>query len=323
MNTTPNSKNSSETKEVLIVGTGEISNILHHSFDFFPLEFYKKDPITHKYVVNDYVIKLLRKKLYTPISMTPQENKDFLKMYDEYYLDILVSKIDFLELMEWLQSNKNHSDIIHFDSSDIEKEFPTIYIFNIPERYHTIFIIKSEDTDLSRIHNRKGLFNTVKSLYPTTTIINYTTLDMYKLQPRDSSYIEANKEVAIDLSLKEINLIKHVTCDFLDFIKTNSKKYDVIYFFGCTHPSFVLDDKLSYKINLKKCLFEHSKILYSDGWSDKIDSSGYKFKDKTEIYGFEECSKIIKDREDYVSLIVNTIFTKVFFTAKLFYYTMK
>jgi hypothetical protein len=307
--------------DVLIVGTGELSNTKFDLFDRFPKGFVKIDA-SNDFQFDTSVIDLLREKLENP-AFSVINNTLFEELYTDCYVDSFINKGDYLKLLEWVQMYDSKEKVIFFDEEDEEFETPFISAEEIPQRFHSVFESASESTDLSAIHNRKALFNLIKSLHPETKIINYTTLDMYMLQPNRDNYLEENVIVGGELGISAINLKEHITCNFLDFIKTASKKYDVIYFFGCTHPSYVLENDLLFKENLSKCLSKDGKLIYSDGWDYKDDEQGLSFQDKTDIFGFVECSKFIDDRVDFVSSVVKDCFNKVSVTPAFFYYTVK
>nr|QFG74423.1 MAG: hypothetical protein [Megaviridae environmental sample] len=286
----------------LIVGTGESSNCLYSEFDWFPTNFYKNGRVVN------HVILLLKKYVYSIQSMTLRELGEFNKHYDECYINAMLDKYIFIDFLEWIQDNV-HLDILYYKSDDVNNEYPTISRFDVPDKFQSVFEYQT-DTDLSTFNNRVDMFRVIQTLFQDTTHIDYTTLDMYKLKTYTDEHIKENERVCNELSLNQITLKNHIYMDFLDFIKQNSYKYDIIYFFGCTHPSFVLDDSLSYKTNLKKSLHSNGKIVYSDGWSDNTDDSGKIYKNKTSVFGFKECSKIVNDNIDMVTRTVDTIFTK-------------
>ena len=132
-----------------------------------------------------------------PIELLIKENKitsrEIIELEDFYddHITYIYSLFDknYIEFLEWIRDNY-YDGIFKYDFDDDAKEYPQIHINDVPKKFINLFINDSNNnTDLSYIDNRKSLFTKVIQINPTAMIINYTTLDMYKLDPYNKVFL--------------------------------------------------------------------------------------------------------------------------------------
>ena len=208
------------------------------------------------------------------------------------------------ELNEYLVNEIINKEKVCFYDYDEDEDRPLVRKDDLPKKWHKYFISKVQIHDLDNCINRLRLFKKVKELF-NVKIINYTTFDMYMLSPSDNGFIFKNPLIGNKIGA-DINYIEHINDDFQSYINTSKKKYDMIWFFGCTNPHYVIDMSESYIEDFKNVI-DNGLIIYSDGWDDikLIDKNSEclfckkpcneltNCFDKTQVYGFREAFNFV------------------------------
>lgn len=229
---------------VLLVGTSTLSKYIPGYMRFstiFEMEQYFNERNAY-----DVLAKLRNKRLiryYYETSNETSSNSDI--EYQSYYDK---NKIELL-----------YEDGIEIDSDDI----PNKSLYKFMENIHEHDFIK----------NINLFVDNIKKLFPNVQTINYITIDAYTYPPKfygvEKESIGVNKKFSKKYGIKFVHE-NHIRICFQDFIEENNNKFDVVFFFGCCNPYYLIDINEKYIYNFKKSLNINGYILHAD----PIDSPG-------------------------------------------------
>lgn len=160
-----------------------------------------------------------------------------------------------------------HLTEISIEMTDIPLDKRWVIIKDNPIRKHDL------------VKNPNLFVGEIKKIYPQCSSITYDTVDYYifpkeffKEKYKPNKIAELDKQFNKKISKKFNIQIKHnyhKRMDFVDYIKTNRKQYDIIWFFGCCQPSYVIDSNDNmYVKNFRLSLADNGYILHADPYYD-------------------------------------------------------
>ncbi len=225
---------------VLLIGTNTLSKNIPEYIQFPTL-----------YQMEQYFNEKKAYDLFEELS-----NKRLVRYYyDENLLDDnTTSSNSSIEYQNYYDENKIELlDIIEIDSNDIPVKLLHKFMENIHEH--------------DFITNIQLFVDNIKKLYPNVQTINYTTIDCYVYPPNFYGLEKQSTKINNKFSKKyniQFRHTKHIRTSFQQFIKENKSKFNVIFFFGCCHPHYLIDKHEKYITNFKKSLNITGYILYAD-----------------------------------------------------------
>lgn len=162
-----------------------------------------------------------------------------------------------VDLLDYCMENDTIEDI---------NSYPSVYMDSVPKKYWTYFmedVPSHHDLD----NHRKLIVRQIKKLYPGVQKIIYDSVDMYIVPPEfcDSmKYVKAtDKTFSKKFGVKFI-YNKHYKMRFQEYIRKYSRSYDIIWFFGCCHPHYLINNKKSYISNFNSMVVPNGYVLYAD-----------------------------------------------------------
>ena len=144
--------------------------------------------------------------------------------------------------------------------------------------------------------DRETICDILKRLYPNTNV-KYSTCDMWQIgshkDPVIAEGIVRNDKIAFNKSGVRMKFIDHHNTKFQRHIQNTKLEmaYDIVWFFNCTHPHYVIDKNNLY-IDMFKCVLkDDGLVIHSD-----IGNTYFRKKDifRSELMGF-------MDRYDQIS----------------------
>ena len=146
-----------------------------------------------------------------------------------------------------------------------------IWVGDLPKKYWKHFtVFEPVLHDLDKYDTRKRIAQTVKEYYPNATKINYTTVDMYILEPTKKllqmariNDKKASKENGITFRFQ-----RHYKQSFQEFIKDeilpDQPPYDMIWFIGVCNPHYLFDLSNEFRVRFRSVLDDKGYICYMD-----------------------------------------------------------
>ena len=231
---------------VLLVGTSTLSKDIPGYIRFstlYQMEQYFKDKKAYGLFEELNNKHLVRYYYNENLSSDESESSNSSIEYQDYYDE---NKVELL-------------DTIEIDSDDIPVELLYKFMGNIHEH--------------DFIKNIKLFVNNIKILFPNVETINYTTIDYYTHPPKfyglEKQSTKINKKFSKKYNIK-FKHTKHICTSFQTFIKENKNKFNVIFFFGCCNPHYLVGKNEKYINNFKKSLDINGYILYADPMNSHI-----------------------------------------------------
>ncbi len=183
----------------------------------------------------------------------------------------------YVTLNEMMEINELSEDdyyyLTDFKSVDFSTGQARVYMSDIPREYLKYFRKKLEIHDLDR--QRDLIAIQIKKWYSKCEIIEYTSCDMYIVEPEyfGKSVITYTQNKDDEFYQKhniKMQYKSHHHTTFQNFIQTNNIKYDLVWFMGCCNPHYLFETNTTFIKNFKNTLVKNAYILYSDPYAKSV-----------------------------------------------------